>query len=72
MAVNKIDRKEKLVMRQHLERFVELQREMDRLIENCAQEIEEDEYRNFLEEVKNRSQETTRMLTSYMVRKCNR
>lgn len=72
MTDNKIDSKEKMVMRQHLERFTELQREMERLIESCNQEVEANEYRNFLEELKNRNLETTRLLTSYMVRKCNR
>jgi hypothetical protein len=72
LTSNKIERKEKTVMRQHLERLAELQREMDRLIDNCSQEVEAAEYVKFLEDLKKRNLETIRILTDYMVRKCNR
>lgn len=72
MTTNKIERKEKTVMRQHLERLAELQREMDRLTDNCSQEVEAAEYLKFLEDLKKRNQETMRIVTDYMVRKCNR
>lgn len=72
MNPKRIERKEKNVMRQHLERLLELQREMERLIDNCRQEVEAAEYLRFLEEFKQRSKESAHILADYMVRKCNR
>jgi len=68
----RIERKQKTIMRQHLERLAELQREMERLIDNCYQEVEAAEYLTFLQDLRKRNIETIRILTDYMVRKCNR
>lgn len=72
MTTNKIERKDKTAMRQHLERMAELQREMDRLIDNCSKEVEVTDYLEFLEGLRKRNLETIRILNDYMVRKCNR
>jgi hypothetical protein len=72
LSNNRIDRKEKMAMRKHLERFSELHEEMGRLIENCRQEVGSEAYLIFLDQLQYRNLETNKMLKEYMVRKCNR
>lgn len=69
---DQVDRSQKIIMRQRLEQLLELQQDLGRLLEACAQEIEAAEYRRFLEEMKQRNKETIQTVKNYMVRKCNR
>ena len=72
MAVIRIDRKQKNIMRSQLEKVLEMQKEIDHKIDNFRQETEVPEYQQFWEELRTNNIETMQRLSRFMVRKCNR
>ena len=72
MAVVRIDRKQKNIMRSQLEKVLEMQKEIDHKIDNFRKEIEVPEYQQFWEELRTNNIETMQRLSRFMVRKCNR
>ncbi len=72
MAVVRIDRKQKNIMRSQLEKVLEMQKEIDHKIDNFRNETEVPEYQQFWEELRTNNIETMQRLSRFMVRKCNR
>ena len=72
MAVVRIDRKQKNIMRSQLEKVLEMQKEIDHKIDNFRNETEVPEYQQFWEELRTNNIETMQKLSRFMVRKCNR
>ena len=72
MAVLRIDRKQKNIMRSQLEKVLEMQKEIDHKIDNFRKETEVPEYQQFWEELRTNNIETMQRLSRFMVRKCNR
>lgn len=72
MAVVKIDRKQKNIMRSQLEKVLEMQKEIDHKIDNFRKETEVPEYQQFWEELRTGNIEAMQRLSRFMVRKCNR
>ncbi|HHV16984.1 MAG TPA: hypothetical protein GXX58_10535 [Gelria sp.] len=72
MAVVRIDRKQKNIMRSQLEKVLEMQKEIDYKIDNFRKETEVPEYQQFWEELRTTNIETMQRLSRFMVRKCNR
>lgn len=72
MAVVRIDRKQKNIMRSQLEKVLEMQKEIDHKIEDFREETEVPEYQQFWEELRTTNIETMQKLSRFMVRKCNR
>ena len=72
MAVVRIDRKQKNIMRSQLEKVLEMQKEIDHKIDNFRNETEVPEYQQFWDELRTNNIETMQRLSRFMVRKCNR
>ncbi len=72
MAVVRIDRKQKNIMRSQLEKVLEMQKEIDHKIDSFREETEVPEYQQFWEELRTNNIETMQRLSRFMVRKCNR
>ncbi len=72
MAVVRIDRKQKNIMRSQLEKVLEMQKEIDHKIDNFCKETEVPEYQQFWDELRTNNIETMQRLSRFMVRKCNR
>jgi hypothetical protein len=72
VAVVRIDRKQKNIMRSQLEKVLEMQKEIDHKIDNFRNETEVPEYQQFWEELRTNNIETMQRLSRFMVRKCNR
>ena len=72
MAVVRIDRKQKNIMRSQLEKVLEMQKEIDYKIDNFRKETEVPEYQQLWEELRTTNIETMQRLSRFMVRKCNR
>lgn len=72
MAVVRIDRKQKNIMRSQLEKVLEIQKEIDHKIDDFRKETEVLEYQQFWEELRTTNIETMQRLSRFMVRKCNR
>lgn len=72
MAQVRIDRKQKNIMRSQLEKVLEMQKIIDRKIDDFHKETEVAEYQQFWQELKNSNTETMQRLSRFMVRKCNR
>jgi hypothetical protein len=72
VAVVRIDRKQKNIMRSQLEKVLEMQKEIDYKIDNFRKETEVPEYQQFWEELRTTNIETMQRLSRFMVRKCNR
>ncbi|MDD3271044.1 MAG: hypothetical protein WC109_09445 [Syntrophomonadaceae bacterium] len=72
MAVVRIDRKQKNIMRSQLEKVLEMQKEIDHKIDDFREETEVPEYQQFWEELRTNNIETMQRLSRFMVRKCNR
>ena len=72
MAVVRIDRKQKNIMRSQLEKVLEMQKEIDHKIDDFREETEVPEYQQFWEELRTTNIETMQRLSRFMVRKCNR
>jgi hypothetical protein len=68
----RIDRQQKNMMRVHLEKMLELLKELDRQIEASQKETQVPEYRQFLKGLKAKNNENIQVTTRYMVTKCNR
>ena len=72
MAVVRIDRKQKNIMRSQLEKVLEMQKEIDHKIDNFRNETEVPEYQQFWDELRTNNIETMQRLSRFMVRKCIR
>jgi ethanolamine utilization cobalamin adenosyltransferase len=72
LAQVRIDRKQKNIMRSQLEKVLEMQKIIDRKIDDFHKETEVAEYQQFWQELKNSNTETMQRLSRFMVRKCNR
>jgi hypothetical protein len=72
VAVVRIDRKQKNIMRSQLEKVLEMQKEIDHKIDDFRKETEVSEYQQFWEELRTTNIETMQRLSRFMVRKCNR
>jgi len=72
VAVVRIDRKQKNIMRSQLEKVLEMQKEIDHKIDSFRKETEAAEYQQFWEELRTNNIETMQRLSRFMVRKCNR
>jgi hypothetical protein len=72
VAVIRIDRKQKNIMRSQLEKVLEMQKEIDHKIDSFRKETEVPEYQQFWEELRTTNIETMQRLSRFMVRKCNR
>ncbi len=72
MAVVRIDRKQKNIMRSQLEKVLEMQKEIDHKIDNFRKDTEVPEYQQFWEELRTTNVETMQRQSRFMVRKCNR
>jgi len=72
VAVVRIDRKQKNIMRSQLEKVLEMQKEIDHKIDDFREETEVPEYQQFWEELRTTNIETMQRLSRFMVRKCNR
>jgi len=72
VAVVRIDRKQKNIMRSQLEKVLEMQKEIDHKIDDFREETEVPEYQQFWEELRTNNIETMQRLSRFMVRKCNR
>jgi hypothetical protein len=68
----KIERQQKNMMRARLEKMLEMQKELDRQIEASYKETQVPEYREFLKKLKSINNENIQVISSYMIRKCNR
>lgn len=68
----RIDRQQKNMMRVRLEKMLELQNELDRLIETCRKETQIPEYCEFLKQLKTKNKENIQITSRYMITKCNR
>lgn len=68
----RIERKEKNLMRSHLEQLLQMQKELDENIGIYEQQIQAEEYKSFLNELRNNNSENMQIVSRYMVRKCNR
>lgn len=72
MADVRIERRQKNIMRSQLEKVLEMQKEMERKIDDFHKETEVPEYQQFWQELKQNNTETMQRLSRFMVRKCNR
>jgi len=68
----KIDRKQKDLMRNNLEKVLEKQKELDQLIAAYAEKSEIAEYQDFLMNMRSKNLENIKIVSRYMVTKCNR
>lgn len=68
----RIDRKDKNLMRSHLEQLLEMQKNLDKNISAFQTEIPVEEYKAFLGELKDINNQNMQVVSRYMVRKCNR
>jgi len=73
-AINKtrVDRTEKNRMRTNLEEVFQLQKELEKRLNDFLQVETVDNYRLFWQELKNQQTENLHTIYNYMVRKCNR
>ena len=72
MANVKIERRQKNIMRSQLEKVLEMQKEVEREIDDFHKETEVPEYQQFWQELKQNNTQTMQKLAHFMVRKCNR
>ncbi len=72
MAIVKIDRKQKNIMRAQIEDVLQLQKDIGKKIEDYAATTEPPEYQKFWQDWQNRNQETIQKVSRYMIAKCNR
>lgn len=72
MAEVRVDRKQKNIMRENLEKVLALHKDLDEKINVFYKETENDEYRNFWRDLKTKNDENIQVVSTYMVRKCNR
>jgi hypothetical protein len=72
MANVKIERRQKNIMRSQLEKVLEMQKEVEREIDDFHKETEVPEYQQFWQELKQNNTQTMQKLARFMVRKCNR
>ncbi|MGI6413369.1 MAG: hypothetical protein ACOXZ5_06940 [Syntrophomonadaceae bacterium] len=72
MVYKKIDRDQKNAMRSNLEKVLENQKSLGENIDSYEQSTNVNEYRQFWQELKNRNNETIRIVSRYMINKCNR
>ncbi|QGU00563.1 hypothetical protein SYNTR_1969 [Candidatus Syntrophocurvum alkaliphilum] len=68
----KIGRKQKNIMRGHLEKIIKLHYEVNNYIEEHAKQTEVEEYKDFFQNIKDKNIQTVQLISKYMVRKCNR
>jgi len=72
LVYKRIDRDQKNSMRSNLEKVLENQKSLGEKIDNFQQSTSVDEYREFWQELKNRNNETIRIVSKYIINKCNR
>jgi hypothetical protein len=72
LVYKKIDRDQKNAMRSNLEKVLENQKSLGENIDSYEQSTNVNEYRQFWQELKNRNNETIRIVSRYMINKCNR
>lgn len=72
MAIVKINRQQKNLMRTQIEEVLQLQKDIDKKIDTYASTTEPQEYQKFWHELKTKNQETIQKVSRYMVAKCNR
>lgn len=72
LAIVKIDRKQKNIMRAQLEDVLQLQKDLVKKIETYATQTEPVEYQKFWNELRTSNQETIHKVSRYMIAKCNR
>lgn len=68
----RIDRRQKNLMRSHIEDVVRHYKNLEEKIELYETDTEPEEYRRFWKDLKNRNQEQIQVVSRYMVMKCNR
>lgn len=68
----KINRQQKNAMRMQLEKVLQMQKDLDKKIDNFQKDCEVDEYRKFWQEIKKQNKENILHVSRFMVRKCNR
>ncbi len=68
----KIERKRKNLMRGHLEKVLEIQKDLDRKMSFYEQKAEVEEYQNFWHDIRSKNLENIKVISRYMVTKCNR
>lgn len=72
MADVKIERRQKNIMRGQLEEVLQIQKDIDKKIDDFHEVTEVPEYQRFWQELKQTNSATIQKLSNYMVRKCNR
>ena len=68
----RIDRRQKNLMRSHIEEVISHYKDLDEKIERYEADTEPDEYRKFWKDLKVQNQEQIQVVSRYMVMKCNR
>lgn len=68
----RIDRRQKNLMRSHIEDVVRHFKDLEEKIELYETDTEPEEYRSFWKDLRNRNQEQIQVVSRYMVMKCNR
>jgi uncharacterized Zn finger protein len=68
----KIDRRQKNLMRSHIEEVVRYYKDLEEKIDGYETDTEPDEYRKFWKDLRSRNQEQIQVVSRYMVMKCNR
>lgn len=68
----RIERKDKNLMRSHLEQVLQMQKDIDKSMELFQADTAVEEYKNFWGELRGINSQNMQTVSRYMVRKCNR